>query len=130
MQIAPAIYRLIRSFMNSQTPRTTLDQWDALCALADRGSFEAAAAAQNRSQSSLSYALKRLQEQLPVAVLVPQGRRALFTPQGEFMLQRARALLEEARSSRLPRRPPGAGGVYRRGQARSPFPFGYVCVSC
>ena len=67
-------------------------------ALADHGSFEAAAAAQNRSQSSLSYALKRLQEQLPVAVLSPQGRRTVLTPQGELILQRARALLEEARA--------------------------------
>ena len=93
-----AIDREIRSLMNSQAPRITLDQWDALCALADHGTFEAAAAAQNRSQSSLSYALKRLQEQLPVAVLAPHGRRTLLTPQGELMLQRARALLEEARA--------------------------------
>jgi DNA-binding transcriptional LysR family regulator len=84
--------------MDNQAPRTTLEQWEALRALADHGSFEAAAAAQNRSQSSLSYALKRLQEQLPVAVLAPQGRRTVLTPQGELILQRARALLEEARA--------------------------------
>jgi DNA-binding transcriptional LysR family regulator len=84
--------------MDNQAPRTTLEQWEALRALADHGSFEAAATAQNRSQSSLSYALKRLQEQLPVAVLAPQGRRTVLTPQGELILQRARALLEEARA--------------------------------
>lgn len=84
--------------MSIPSPRTSLDQWEALSALADHGSFEAAAGSLNRSQSALSYALKRLQEQLPVAILTPQGRRTLITPQGQLLLQRARALLDEARA--------------------------------
>ena len=78
------------------TPRTTLEQWAALQAVIDRGGFEAAAEALDRSQSSVSYALKRLQAQLPVAVLEPRGRRAALTAHGEVLLRRARRLLEDA----------------------------------
>ena len=79
-------------------PRTTLEQWSALQTVIDRGGFEAAAEALNRSQSSVSYIIKRLQEQLPVDVLTPQGRKAALTVNGEVLLRRARALLEEAAS--------------------------------
>jgi len=82
--------------MPSGTPRTTLEQWAALQAVVDRGGFEAAAEALNRSQSSVSYAIRRLREQLPVDVLVAQGRRAALTANGEVLLRRARVLLEEA----------------------------------
>jgi DNA-binding transcriptional LysR family regulator len=80
--------------MNS--PRTTLEQWSALQAVIDRGSFEAAAEALDRSQSSVSYTLKRLQARLPVDVLEPRGRKAALTAHGEVLLRRARGLLEEA----------------------------------
>ncbi|MBK1721964.1 LysR family transcriptional regulator [Thiocystis violacea] len=83
--------------MSSEPPRTTLEQWATLRAVVDHGGFEAAAEALRRSQSSVSYSLKRLQEQLPVTVLAPQGRRSLLTDQGQVLLQRARLLLEEAR---------------------------------
>ncbi|MEY6430822.1 LysR family transcriptional regulator [Thioalkalicoccus limnaeus] len=82
--------------MDSEPPRTTLEQWATLEAVVDQGGFEAAAEALRRSQSSVSYSLKRLQEQLPVAVLAPQGRRTVLTASGEVLLQRARHLLAEA----------------------------------
>lgn len=83
--------------MPRETPRTTLEQWATLVAVMEEGGFEQAADALNRSQSSVSYSIKRLQEQLPVSILAPHGRRTVLTPQGALMLQRARSILEEAR---------------------------------
>lgn len=77
-------------------PNTSLEHWAVLCAVVDHGSFEAAAEALNRSQSSISYSLRRLQERLPVALLETRGRRAELTAAGERLLRHARGLLESA----------------------------------
>lgn len=84
--------------MSEQIPRVSLEQWRVLQAVVEHGGFAQAAEALNRSQSSVSYALKRLQEQLPVPVLEPAGRRAVLTPAGEVLLRRARGLVDEALS--------------------------------
>jgi len=44
--------------------KTTLAQWRALQAVVDEGSFARASLALNRSQSSVSYAVSRLEESL------------------------------------------------------------------
>ena len=49
-----------------------------------------------KSQSSVSYALKTMQEQLPVEVLAIQGRKAVLTEAGEALLRHARPLLDQA----------------------------------
>lgn len=82
--------------MSEQPPRTTLEQWATLAAVMDEGGFEQAADRLKRSQSSVSYTLKRLQEQLPMPITTAQGRRTVLTPQGELILQRARSILQEA----------------------------------
>lgn len=84
--------------MAGRIPRVSLEQWAVLQAVVDEGSFARAAEALNKSQSSVSYALKGMQEQLPVELLTIQGRRAVLTEAGEALLRRARALLEEAHS--------------------------------
>jgi DNA-binding transcriptional LysR family regulator len=76
-------------------PRTSPDQWVALAAVVDHGSYGAAAAALHRSASALNYQVQRLQEALGVRLLEVQGRRALLTPHGETLLKRARGLLGE-----------------------------------
>lgn len=76
-------------------PRTTLEQWAVLAAVVDEGSFARAAERLNRSQSSISYALKNLQDQLPVEVMTVEGRRTVLTESGEVLLRRARTLLDE-----------------------------------
>ncbi len=77
-------------------PRVSLDQWRVLQAVADHGGFDAAAEALGRSQSAVSYAVQRLQEQLPVAVLAREGRRTVLTEAGRALLRRSRALVGEA----------------------------------
>lgn len=76
-------------------PRTTLEQWAVLAAVVDEGSFARAAEQLNRSQSSISYALKNLQDQLPVEIMTIEGRRTVLTENGEALLRRARTLLDE-----------------------------------
>lgn len=81
-----------------QIPRTTLEQWHVLQAIVEHGSFAKAAEALHRSQSSVSYMVARLQEQLDLPLLELEGRRARLTPAGLSLLNQAKALLEDARA--------------------------------
>lgn len=76
--------------------KTTLAQWRALQAVIDEGGFARAAQALNRSQSSVSYAVSRLEENLGIPLLALSGRRARLTDAGELLLRGARNLLSEA----------------------------------
>lgn len=76
-------------------PRTSIEQWAVLAAVVDHGGFAQAAEALHRSQSAVSYALSRLQEELDVPLLAMQGRKAVLTPLGETLLKRARPLLRD-----------------------------------
>lgn len=78
------------------TPRVTLEQWKTLQTVIDAGGFAQAAERLHRSQSSVSYALHKLQEQLGIALLRTEGRRARLTDTGEALLGRSRRLLQEA----------------------------------
>ena len=77
-------------------PRITLEQWAAFKAVVDAGSFAMAAETLNKSQSSVSYAIARLQEQLPRPVLTLEGRRAVLTEEGKVLYRRATELLRHA----------------------------------
>lgn len=77
-------------------PRITLEQWQALVAIVEAGSFEAAARALHKSQSALSYAVGRIEALLGLEVFVRAGRRAALTPAGAHLHRRAQLLLEEA----------------------------------
>lgn len=50
----------------------------------------------HRSQSSVSYAVQRLQEQLGIPLLTMRGRRAELTEAGHTLLERSRSLLRSA----------------------------------
>ena len=72
---------------------TTLDQWEVLEAVVQLGSFAAAAAKLNRSQSTISYAVSRLQEQFKIALLEPKGRKTQLTEAGKALLADVEPLL-------------------------------------
>ena len=74
--------------------KTTLEQWALLERVVEAGSFAKAAEETHRSQSSVSYNLSLLQERLGVALLVPEGRRAVLTPAGELLLNQVKPLLK------------------------------------
>lgn len=77
-------------------PRTTLEQWRVLQAVVDSGGYAQAAAKLHRSQSSVSYTVARLQEQIGVPLLVIAGRKAQLTDTGSALLRRSRRLLDDA----------------------------------
>jgi DNA-binding transcriptional LysR family regulator len=73
--------------------RSTLDQWQVIEAIVRRGSFEQAAQSLHMSQSSVSYAVARLQEALGIPLLEADGRRARLTASGAELLEQVRPLL-------------------------------------
>ncbi len=77
-------------------PQITLEQWYALVAVADLGTVAAAAEALNKSQSTVSYALSRLNKALPSPAFEAQGRGLKLTALGELLLKRARRLINDA----------------------------------
>lgn len=77
-------------------PRTTLEQWHSLQAVIDHGSFARAAEQLHRSQSSVSYMVNKLQQQLGVQLLRMDGRKARLTATGEALLRQSRRLLDDA----------------------------------
>jgi DNA-binding transcriptional LysR family regulator len=79
-------------------PNVSLDQWLILDAVVEKGSFQAAADALLKSQSSVSYSIRQLQQNLGVEVFQHKGRRAELTRAGEQILRRAKVLLEQAKS--------------------------------
>jgi len=81
--------------------KTSLEQWAVLAAVVDEGGYAQAAAALHRSQSAVSYAVGRLQEELDVPLLVIEGRKAVLTPHGQILLQRARGLLRDMNTLEL-----------------------------
>lgn len=76
-------------------PQTTLEQWSVLRTVVESGSFARAAQQLNRSQSSVSYAMGRLQERLGVALLKIDGRKAQLTEAGRTLLAEATPLIED-----------------------------------
>ncbi|MDQ2078363.1 LysR family transcriptional regulator [Marinimicrobium sp. ABcell2] len=77
-------------------PKVSLEQWRALLAVIDAGSYAKAAEQLGKSQSAVSYAIQQLETALGVAVFELQGRRAVPTAPGELLYRRARHLLAEA----------------------------------
>ena len=66
--------------------QTTLDEWEVLNAVVQLGGFAPAAEQLNRSQSTISYAIARLQERLGIKLLEVKGRKARLTEQGRVLL--------------------------------------------
>lgn len=77
-------------------PRVTLDQWGSLAAVVEQGGYGQAAHFLNKSQSAVSYAIQKLEQNLDVQVFETKGRRAALTISGELLYRRARALLDDA----------------------------------
>ena len=79
-----------------KSPKVSLDQWKTLQAVVEYGGFAAAAEKLHRSQSSVSYAVNRLQTLLGVKLLNIEGRKAVLSEAGNILLQRSRQLLDDA----------------------------------
>jgi DNA-binding transcriptional LysR family regulator len=80
----------------TRLPHITLEQWRCLTAVVEAGGYAQAAEALHKSQSSVTYAVQKLESTLGVSAFEIQGRKAKLTPTGEMLYQRARQLLEDA----------------------------------
>lgn len=79
-----------------KNPHVSLEQWLAFKTVVDCGSYAMAAQTLNKSQSSISYAIARLNEQLPQPVLILDGRKAVMTDAGQVLYRHAERLLNQA----------------------------------
>jgi len=73
-----------------------LDALIVLDAIDRRGGFAAAAEALHRAPSSVTYAVRKLEARLGVALFDRRGHRARLTPAGEALLREGRGLLAVA----------------------------------
>ena len=80
-------------------PRISLDQWNVLVSVVESGGYAKAAERIHKSQSTLTYSIKKLESLLAVKVFELKGRKAVLTPTGELLYRRAKTLLED--TSRL-----------------------------
>lgn len=78
------------------SPKVSIDQWRAFQMVVDFGGFAQAAKILHRSQSSVSYAVNRLQDQLGIRLLVIKGRKAQLTEAGKVLLEQSRQLVSDA----------------------------------
>ncbi|HEX6267151.1 MAG TPA: LysR family transcriptional regulator, partial [Burkholderiales bacterium] len=70
-----------------------MDQWTALVTVVESGSYAKAGEVLHKSQSTLTYAIQRLEELLGLKVFEIRGRKAVLTPAGEVLYRRGRALV-------------------------------------
>ncbi|HEX2200205.1 MAG TPA: LysR family transcriptional regulator [Burkholderiales bacterium] len=76
--------------------RISLEQWSALVSVVESGSYAKAGERLHKSQSTLTYAIQKLEEGLGVKAFEIRGRKAALTPTGEMLYRRGKALVEEA----------------------------------
>src|SRR5688572_5078369 len=77
-------------------PRITLEQWRALIAVVEAGGYAQAAESLHKSQSTVTYAVQKIESLLGVKAFDIQGRKAILTPTGHLLYRRALALINEA----------------------------------
>jgi DNA-binding transcriptional LysR family regulator len=77
-------------------PKITLDQWAALVAVVEAGGYAQASVRLHRTQSTVTYTIKKLENLLGVKVFELQGRKAVLTPTGKLLYRRGKSLLDEA----------------------------------
>jgi DNA-binding transcriptional LysR family regulator len=73
-----------------------LDQWSALVAVVEAGGYAQASMRLHRTQSTVTYTIKKLEDQLGLKVFERRGRRAVLTSPGEVLYRRGKALLDDA----------------------------------
>jgi len=76
--------------------KVALEHWNALVSVVESGSYAKAGERIHKSQSTLTYSIKKLEGLLGVKVLQLRGRRAVLTPVGELLYRRGKALIEDA----------------------------------
>lgn len=79
-----------------RAPRIALEQWRALRAVVEAGSYARAAEQLHKSQSAVTYAVQKLERVLGIRAFETKGRKAALTDAGRVLYRRAGGLLDEA----------------------------------
>lgn len=77
-------------------PKIALDQWCAFIAVVEYGGYAQAGEQIHKTQSSVSYAVQKIEQLLDIKLFTKQGRRAVLTPAGEVLYRRALNVVERA----------------------------------
>lgn len=77
-------------------PKISLEQWRALVAVVDAGGYAQAAEQLHKTQSSVTYAVQKIEQLLEVRLFEIHGRKARLTEGGQSLYRRAHALIERA----------------------------------
>ena len=77
-------------------PRISLDQWKVLVSVVESGGYAQAAHQIHKSQSTLTYAIQKMERLLGVKLFQLQGRKARLTDAGQVMYARGKALVDDA----------------------------------
>jgi DNA-binding transcriptional LysR family regulator len=77
-------------------PKISLDQWKVLVSVVESGGYAQAAAQLHKSQSTLTYAIQKMERLLGVRLFELQGRKARLTDAGHVLYVRGKSLVEEA----------------------------------
>jgi DNA-binding transcriptional LysR family regulator len=80
----------------TETQYITLEQWRTFVTVVDTGGYAQAAAVLHKSQSSVTYAVQKIESLLDVKAFEMQGRKAMLTPTGQFLYRRGKGLLDES----------------------------------
>lgn len=76
--------------------KISLDQWQAFVTVVEAGGYAQAAEVLHKTQSTISYAVQRIEELLDIELFRIEGRRAVLTATGQVIYRRGRALVDEA----------------------------------
>ncbi|MDQ6970287.1 MAG: LysR family transcriptional regulator [Mariprofundus sp.] len=71
----------------------TLEQLRCLCAVVEKGGFHAAAESLFRSQSAISIAVKKLEQELQLSLFDRKGYRPALTAEGQVLYSKAKGIL-------------------------------------
>lgn len=77
-------------------PKISLEQWRAFVAVVEEGGYAQAGERLHKTQSSISYAVQKMEQLLNLRLFEIRGRRSVLTEAGQAMVRRGRALLDEA----------------------------------
>lgn len=80
----------------ADTPHITLEQWRALIAVVESGGYAQAAERLYKSQSTITYAVQKIETLLGIRAFEIQGRKAVLTETGQMLYRRALGLVHEA----------------------------------
>lgn len=78
------------------TPRISLDQWKTLVSVVESGGYAKAASQVHKSQSTLTYAIQKMERVLGVKLFELRGRKAQLTDAGHVLYVRGKSLVDEA----------------------------------